>query len=300
MFWRRFNIDQKQLNSMRKTLILLFYSFFLLILGRNLLFIPTINISGENIAKDPQEMRDDILSFLKERKGEYSVYYKDLLNDETFSIDSNSVITAASINKLPIVSYLYHLAAKDEIDLHDTVIIQEGDIQNYGTGSIRYQKPGQQYSLQALAKLALKESDNTAAHVLTIRLGEDNIQAYAYQMGMGSTNMVDNETSARDVGRLLEMLYKNEITSKSLTLELLEYMEDTEFEDRIPLFLPKDLHVYHKTGDGINFIHDAGIISDGKKPYILVVLSSNITNEKEAKETIGKIAQIIYKDRGNK
>jgi beta-lactamase class A len=184
--------------------------------------------------------------------------------------------------------------------LQDTIVIQESDIQDYGTGSIRYQKPGQQYTLQSLARLALNQSDNTAAHVLNIRLGEDNIQAYAYQIGMGSTNMIDNDTSARDIGKFFQMLYQNKITSKALTSEMLEYLENTEFEDRIVPLLPKNVHVYHKTGDGVNFIHDGGIISNGKTPFILVVMSSNITDEKLTKATISKIAQIVFLGRGQK
>lgn len=284
---------------MRKLFILLFYSFFLLILGRNLLFIPTVNIGGEQEIKEPQEIRDEIVNLLKERQGDFSIYYEDLKSEENFSINSNAVVTAASINKLPIVAYLYHLASKDEIDLQESVIIQASDIQDYGTGSLRYEEPGGQYSLQSLARLSLKESDNTAAHVLTIRLGEEDIQAYAYQIGMGSTSMVDNETTARDIGKFFQMLYQNKITSKPLTLELLDYMEDTEFEDRIPVLLSKKLHIYHKTGDGVNFVHDGGIITGGKTPFTLVVLSSNVTDEKSAKETISKIAQIIFSGRGN-
>jgi beta-lactamase class A len=131
-------------------------------------------------------------------------------------------------------------------------------------------------------------------------LGEDNIQAYAYQIGMGSTNMIDNDTSARDIGKFFQMLYQNKITSKALTSEMLEYLENTEFEDRIVPLLPKNVHVYHKTGDGVNFIHDGGIISNGKTPFILVVMSSNITDEKLTKATISKIAQIVFLGRGQK
>lgn len=284
---------------MRRSLILIFYTFFLIILGRNLLFIPTIQVGEKNELKDLQQIRDEIVSYLKDRDGEFNVYFEDLKTEENFSIYSNALVTAASVNKLPIVAYLYHLASKDELDLQESIIIQASDIQDYGTGSIRYQEPGQQYTLQALARLSLQESDNTAAHVLTIRLGEENIQAYAYQLGMNSTNIADNDTSARDIGRLLKMLYKNQITSEPLTKELLEYMENTQFEDRISLYLPKELHIYHKTGDGVNFVHDAGIISDGKNDFILVVLSSNVTDENQAKETIGHIAQIIYEGRSN-
>jgi beta-lactamase class A len=285
---------------MRKLAIFLFYSFFLIILGRNLTFIPAINVGQASKVKEPEAIRDELVEYLKTQKGDFSIYYEDLVTGDNFSIHGNTVLTAASLNKLPVVGYLYHLAAKKEIDLQDTIVIQESDIQDYGTGSIRYQKPGQQYTLQSLARLALNQSDNTAAHVLNIRLGEDNIQAYAYQIGMGSTNMIDNDTSARDIGKFFQMLYQNKITSKALTSEMLEYLENTEFEDRIVPLLPKNVHVYHKTGDGVNFIHDGGIISNGKTPFILVVMSSNITDEKLTKATISKIAQIVFLGRGQK
>ena len=285
---------------MRKLVIFLFYSFFLIILGRNLLFIPQIQLDGAQKTKDSDQIRDDVMALLKKEKGDYSVYYEDLATGDTFTIRANTVLTAASLNKLPVVGYLYHLASKKEIDLQETVVVQQSDIQDYGTGSLRYEKPGQAYTLQYLAQLAMQQSDNTAAHILNIRLGEENVQAYAYQMDMTSTNMVDNDSSARDIGKFFELLYQNKIANPALSRELLGYMENTEFEDRIPALLPKKLHIYHKTGDGVNFIHDGGIISDGKNAFILVVMSSNIPNEDIAKSTIGKIAQLIYEDRGNK
>lgn len=285
---------------MRKFAIILFYSFFLIILGRNLLFIPQINFGGNTKAKDVDEVRDEVIKYLKTQKGDYNIYFEDLKTDENFSIHSSTVVTAASINKLAIVGYLYHLATDKKIDLQDTIVIQESDIQDYGTGSLRYEKPGKPYTLQHLAMLSMKQSDNTAAHVLTIRLGEDNIQNYLYQLGLDSTSMVDNDTSARDVGKFFELLYRNKIANKALTQELLEYMQDTEFEDRLPALLPKSSHIYHKTGDGVNFVHDGGIIIDGNKAFILVVLSSNISDEKGAKKTISEIAKIVYDSRSGK
>ncbi len=284
---------------MRRFFIILFYSFFLIVLGRNLLFIPEIRLGGGSTTKEPEVIRDDLINLLKKEKGNFNIYYEDLKTGETFSIYANTVTTAASMNKLPVVGYLYHLASKKEIDLQETIIIQESDIQDYGTGSIRYQKAGGQYTLQTLASLALQKSDNTAAHVLNIRLGEDNIQAYAYQIGMGSTSMVDNDSSARDIGKFFQMLYQGKIASKALTQELLGYMEHTDFEDRLPPLLPKNVHVYHKTGDGVNFVHDGGIIVDKKSPYILAVMTSNVTDEKKTKNAISRISKLVYDERGN-
>lgn len=285
---------------MRKLVIFLFYSFFLIVVGRNLLFIPVISLGGDSRAKDTDTIRQDVVDLLKNQSGEFNVCYTDLVTDESFGIHPDTVLTGASMNKLPIVGYLYYLAGKKEIDLQETVVIQATDIQDYGTGIIRYEDPGKTYTLQYLAQLSLQKSDNTAAHVLDIRLGEDNVQAFANQIGMGATSMVDNDISCRDIQTFFKMLYTNKITPQALTKELLGYMENTDFEDRIPKYLPRMLHVYHKTGDGVNFIHDGGIISNGKTPFILVVTSSNLTDGDKAKETIGKIAKTIYDDRGEK
>ncbi len=285
---------------MRKLVIFIFYSFFLIILGRNLLFIPQITIGGDAKMKDTEAIRNDVIELLKNQKGEFNVCYYDLLTDETFGIHPDTVLTGASLNKLPIVGYLYHLASKKEIDLQETIVIQAADMQDYGTGSLRYEKPGQAYTLQYLAQLSLQKSDNTAAHVLEIRIGEANVQEYARQIGMSATSMVDNEISCRDVQTFFKSLYTNKIASPSLTSEVMGYLENTDFEDRIPRFLPKELNVYHKTGDGVDFIHDGGIISNGKTPFILVVTSSNLSDEEKAKVMIGTIAKTIFDDRGKK
>lgn len=285
---------------MRKTAIFIFYSFFLLILGRNLFFIPVISLGGASKAKDTEIIRQDVADLIKDQKGEFNVCYTDLITEDSFGIHPDTVLTGASLNKLPIVGYLYYLASKKEIDLQETVVIQKNDIQDYGTGVMRYEKPGKTYTLQYLAQLSLQKSDNTAAHILDVRLGEGNIQAYAYRLGMRATNMEENDTSCRDIQTFFKMLYSNKIAPDALTKELLGYMENTDFEDRLPRLLPRSMHVYHKTGDGVNFVHDGGIISNGKNPYVLVVTSSNLSDFEKAKETIGKIAEKIYLDRGKK
>lgn len=285
---------------MRKIAIFLFYSFFLILLGRNLLFIPEIRLGTNSHVKDTEGIRDDVITYLKSQKGEYNVCYYDLVSDESFGVHPDTVLTGASLNKLPIVAYLYHLASQKEIDLQESVVIQKADIQDYGTGILRYDQPGKTYTLQYLAQLSMQKSDNTAAHVLDIRLGEENVQAYAYQIGMTATSMVDNDTSCRDVETFYKNLYRNKIASGVFTKELLGYMENTDFEDRIPRFLPKSVHVYHKTGDGVNFIHDGGIVVSGKNSYVLVVTSSNIPDEEKAKVTIGTISKIVLDDRGGK
>lgn len=270
----------------------LIYSLLLLFVGRQLAFIPQINFFQKPNASD---LRKDVLAkVLKKEPGSYSIYFKDLTTGQDFGINENEVLTAASLNKLPIVAYMYNLANKGKINLEDSVVIQKDDIQDYGTGSLRYQDPGGSYSLKTLAKLSLEQSDNTAAHVLGIRLDLDNVQKYLKGLGFVSTNIANDTTTAKEMGKLLELIYDRKIAKEALTHEMLDFMDDTESEDRLPADLPKSINVYHKTGDAIGKIHDVGIIDNGKNPFILAVLTSDISDEVRAKSTIGKIAKYIY------
>lgn len=283
---------------MKKFLIIVFYSFFLLLLGRQLSFLPSVTLPNEKtqIQLSTDELRDSIKTLTSGFEGEYSVYYQDLKTGEAFGLNHNSIMTAASLNKVPVIFYLYSLASKREINLEEKITLLEGDIQDYGTGKLRYEEPGGVYTLKRLAELAFKHSDNTAIHLLTIRLGEDNIQEFVDSLGLTATNIAFNETSPKDFGTIMSKFYNNELMSEAYKNELMDYMSDTEFEDRIPRNL-SNLKVYHKIGDADNMVHDGGIIDDGKNPFILVVMTQGIVDENKAHENIGTVAKTIFDSR---
>jgi hypothetical protein len=139
--------------------------------------------------------------------------------------------------------------------------------------------------------------DITAAHILGIKLDLANVQKYIKSFGLVATDIDNNKTSARDMGKLLELIYTRKVASEALTRELLDFMEDTDTENRLPADIPKNVAVYHKTGDAIGLIHDVGIINREGDPFILAVLTSDITDEGEAKKVIGKIAKFIYEQK---
>lgn len=187
---------------MKKFIFFIFYTFFLILLGRQLEFLPLVRSIDEGGKKglSVDALRDEVKANLSQYEGEFSIYYEDLKSGEAFGLNHNSILTAASLNKIPVIFYLYKLASERKIDLEEKIVLQAGDIQDYGTGKLRYEKPGGTYNLKKLAELSFQHSDNTAVHLLTIRLGEENIQAFVDSMGMSATNIVFNETSPRDVG----------------------------------------------------------------------------------------------------
>jgi len=151
------------------------------------------------------------------------------------------------------------------------------------------------YSLKTLAKLAIEQSDNTAAYVLgNYTVGIDKTQSLVNAWGLTQTDIVNNKTSNLDIARLFEKIYNGDLTSPSSTKELLAYFKDTDFEDRLPALLPKTVSVYHKIGNEIAVLHDAGIVTDSKTTYYIGVFTNDITDEKETEKIIAEISKLTY------
>lgn len=281
----------------RRIAVLFVVAIFFLMLGRQLTFLPTINLSMKTAEED---LTIEIEEILQNKKGSYSIYYKNLDTGTEFGIDENQINKAASVNKVPIIAALYLLENSGKINIDERVTIQQNDVQDYGTGSIRYQEMPQTYSLRNLAKLALKESDNTAAHVIELKIGEENVQKLVDSWEMKQTNMVENQTTVKDVSIIFEKIYKNEITNEANSNEFLDFMTDTDFEDRITKDLPKEAKSYHKSGDDEGYIHDAGLIVTENGTYYLGIMTSDIGgSENETKNTMAQISKIIYESLNN-
>lgn len=245
--------------------------------------------------KSPEDLRSKIQETVNNRWKNYSVYVKDFNSDFTMGINETVIYTAASMNKVPIIAALYYLAGKGEIDLDERITVQSADVQDYGTGSIRYDPPGSVYSIKTLAKLMIGQSDNTAAYVLAnYTVGLDKIQSLMNQWGLTQTDMVNNKTSNHDIALLFEKIYKGGVTNAASTQEMLAFFRNTDFEDRVPALLPKTATVYHKIGTDIATLHDAGVITDANHAYYLGVFTSDITDEEEARTTIAAISKTTY------
>ncbi len=245
--------------------------------------------------KTPEDLRKKIQETVDNRLRNYSVYVRDFNSDFAMGINESVIFTAASVNKVPTVAALYYYAGKGEIDLDERVTVQPADIQDFGTGSIRYDPPGSVYAIKTLAKLAIEQSDNTAAYVLgTYTVGFEKIQALMGEWGLTQTNMVNNKTSNRDISILFEKIYKGEVTNEASTQEMLAFFKDTDFEDRLPALLPKTVSVYHKIGNEIAVMHDAGFVTDGKTTYYIGVFTNDITDEEETIKIIAEISKLVY------
>lgn len=281
---------------MRKIIAIIIYTLIVILIGRNLTFIPKIN-PFTNPQKETEGVKNDILDVVKEAPGNYGIYYASLSEKEelSFGINEKQIFTGASVNKIPLVAVLYHFAGKENINLEEQITLRKEDIQDYGTGSLRYREPGSTYSLKALVQLALRQSDNTAAYILSTKIGTDVVQKTIEQWGLTQTDMANNKTSPYDMYIIFKKIYNNEVTTPALTKELLSFLTDSDFEDRIPIHLPGNTKVYHKSGDITGGVHDVGIVEYNGKVFFLGVMTEGIGDkESETKQYIGIIAKKTF------
>ncbi len=215
---------------------------------------------------------------------------------ETVVMNPNRSFVAGSLNKLPVLLTLYRAAARGEVYLDGEITMLASDVQAYGTG-VLYRRPvGTTMTLRECAELMITESDNTAWVMLNRYLGSYNIEAELYSIGARSTAyLVPNTTTASDVLVMLEKVADPSYTSPELSAEMLDFMTNTSFEDRLPQPLPEGARVAHKIGSYGDTFSDAGLVfTEGSQDAYYIVVIVGDTTEGTARSAIQSISLAAY------
>jgi beta-lactamase class A len=151
-------------------------------------------------------------------------------------------------------------------------------------------------------------SSNLATNILIDLVDAKNANAFMRVLGAKDIQVLrgvedtkafrqglNNAVTAYDLMLIFEKLAQRKVVSKKASDEMIKVLLDQKFKDLIPLNLPKDVKVAHKTGWITGVHHDSGIVylPNGKK-YVLVILSKQLKNEAEGKKAIAEVSEFIY------
>ncbi len=105
----------------------------------------------------------------------------------------------------------------------------------------------------------------------------------------------NNTTTAYDLMLLFKLIAENKFRSKRACEKMVEILSAQHYNDGIPAGLPTATRVAHKTGEITKHNHDAGIVypMDGK-PFVIVVLTRGIENQRRSSKLIADISQTVY------
>ena len=257
--------------------------------------IGTQSLKPLNPKPDYQPLQEEVAKFTETLPGTYCIYFKDLASGEEFGINEKTTIPPASTIKLPVVLYLYEQVAAGKLDWRDRVRYNKNTDYQGGAGDLQYvARHGDTYSLRCLATIAITLSDNVAHNMLVRHLGYDNVMAFIKKLGPDTTRPFGSaSTTAKDMGAFAEEVYRFAERNPGQGGRLINDLAHTVYHVGLPGELPSKLVVPHKEGSIIGVATDAGIVFS-HRPYILVVLSEDITDEDTGFKNIAKISRIIY------
>ena len=251
------------------------------------------------------ELKKEIEKIISQVDGKVCVNFYDLNKNDGFSINGSEKVLSASMIKLLILAELMKKISEDKFSLSDTIMMANF-MKTEGDGVLKELNTGHHFTLKELATLMIIVSDNQATNILIDFLGMENINLLGKELGLRETflerrmmdaearkNGYDNYTSADDISLLLKLIYQEKFINQEASQLMLDILLKQRQGERLQRYLPTDIKIAHKCGDLDNLENDGGIIWFEDKVYILVVLTSRMSNL-QCKQTIGKISKFVY------
>ena len=144
----------------------------------------------------------------------------------------------------------------------------------------------------ALIELVGAEQANATAHALGathIRVLRGVEDGKAFEAGRNNT------TTSSDLATLLLRIERGEALGPASVRLMKEILLHQEFNEGIPAGIPKGIPVAHKTGSITAHLHDAAIVyPTDRKPYVLVVLTRKIPDERIARALIVDVSRLVW------
>ncbi|MCC6318359.1 MAG: serine hydrolase [Gemmatimonadaceae bacterium] len=251
---------------------------------------------------------------------EVGVYLKDLASGTTVAWHADTVFHAASTMKIPVMIEVFRAIEDGRIARSATLRLEnrfasivDGSPYTLDAGedsdSATYGRIGSDVPVLELVDRMITHSSNLATNAVIALVGAPRAQATARALG-AHTMMVrrgvedgkafaqglNNTTTARDLGALLEAIALDRAASPPHTREMLAILEHQAFNEEIPAGLPPGTRVAHKTGNITGVLHDAALVfpDDGRPPFVLVVLTRNIPDPAIARALIRDIARLSW------
>lgn len=275
---------------------------------------------GCNHSADLRKLNEEILDSLKKQKGNFALAFKDLATGDTLFIDAHESFHAASTMKTPLMIEIYRQAGEGKFSLSDSLVIRN-EFRSIVDSSAYildpnddseldlYKHQGEKISISGLIYLMITKSSNLATNLLIGLVGADEVTHTMASYGAGELKILrgveddkayrkgmNNMVTAYGLVTIYEKMAKDLLVNDSSSEAMIRILKDQQFNEIIPAELPPTVKVAHKTGWFKSVNHDSGIIflPDGRK-YVLVLLSKNVENDKDAVKALANISGMIYR-----
>ena len=224
-----------------------------------------------------EELSNLILEIIKDKKGYFAIFVKNLKGDERFYLNEKEEFGSASLYKLEVLVEGFSKRETGEIKFEDTLKINldiDGNIVGKDSDNISQTL---NYSIGELLERMIIFSDNLSGQTLGEYFGWEKIVKTVAEIGLRDTKLTSPpKTTAEDMATLLEGLYFGKIISKEASSTMIDLLLRQEIHNKLPSKLPTGVKIAHKTGELDNLNHDVGIVFGPKTDYLIVVLVKDV------------------------
>lgn len=222
----------------------------------------------------------NIAEEMKSIPGHLGFYYKNLVSGLEYGVNENDAFLAASVIKFPLLLHVLTRADRGEISLSDRLTVENWE-KVPSCGGLNQFTDAVEVDIHTLCRLMIVLSDNTATNKLIRFCGIDETNAAFLEMGLEKTVLrrllFDSEASKRglenticpkEMGMLLEKLYKKEFVSPDVSQEAVNILLKQQIDHKLDGKLCGEVPIAHKTGEDTRLSNDVGIVY-AKEPFVI-------------------------------
>lgn len=238
---------------------------------------------------------------------------------QTLFVNERASFHAASTMKLPVMMEVFRRADRKKISLNEPVEIKNKFYSIIDGSEYRlnrdddsdqeiYGHIGQTAPILNLVDRMITWSSNLATNLLIEKVKAENVTGLMRELGANDIQVLrgvedpkafqagkNNTTTAYDLMLLLRLVAENKFLNRRVCEKMVEILSSQRFNDGIPAGLPAATRVAHKTGNITKHNHDAAIVyAPGRKPYVIVVLTRGIAEQKRSAKLIADISRVVY------
>ncbi len=247
----------------------------------------------------------------------------DLHTGREINLRADAPFHPASTIKVHVMMEVFHQAAQGNFSLEEHLSVHNS-FTSIADGSLfsldakddsdmaLYDRVGTTESVGELTRLMIVRSSNLATNLLLEKVGADNVNAFTRSLGIQGVTILrgvednpafhrgmNNSATARGLTQTMRVIAEGMAVSPQASAAMVHIMLGQEFNESIPVLLPKSVKVAHKTGWTGEFYHDTGIVyPEGRKPYSISIMTRGFPQNREddAHACMAQVSRLVYED----
>lgn len=273
-------------------------------LSQHPLINPTVTANlGKHFIIDFKSLEDQIKGIQSRYPQKTYVYFAYLNNSAWIGSHEKTLFTAASTIKVPLAMSIMKSVEEGKLKLSQSYTLSQLDLdENFG--NLYKVGADKSFTLQDLLQIMLENSDNTAMNALYKALKlvgiddpfSDVYQAmgWDYQVSLGEAPKY-NQINLKTLSTMFIALYNAQYDNPQDSQMILDYLDNSVFNDQIPAGVPASVSVAHKIGvyDADKTYSDCGIVYAPNRNFLLC-LGSQGADQKSANKFMAEVARASY------